>query len=329
MKRILFILLVPLLAVILYACGNDNNSDDEAVVYVTAYPVEYLVNMIGQDITTAKYVPGSTAHGHGFDWSGQEIIDMQNADILLYVGAGLDPYITSNYETLNEGSVRLTKISDYVTPIEVCMSHDHIDEDEHEHHHDDDDDDDTVCEDAELIEDPHMWLDVERMQAIASLVRDQLIISYPNETEHINNNYLVVEKLLEKLQDDYATALDAVTKPIITNVKLFSYYESAYDLVINPFTKNAHSHDDESTPTDYPEFVDYALSHDISIILFEQNANSPAGETLLTELQKENPDASKLYLHPLGYLTRDEVKTGQNYITIMYANLDSLLQATE
>jgi zinc transport system substrate-binding protein len=325
MKRILSILLISLLAVTLYACG-DEDTNDEDVVYVTAYPIEYLVNMIGQDITTAKYVPGSTAHGHGFDWSGQEIIDMQNADILLYVGAGLDPYITSNYETLNEGSVRLIKISDYVTPIEVCMSHDHIDEDEDEHHHDDDD---TVCEDAELIEDAHMWLDVERMQAMASLVRDQLIVSYPDETEHIDNNYLVVEKLLEKLQEDYTKALDAVTKPVITNVKLFSYYESAYDLVINPFTKNAHSHDDESTPTDYPEFVAYALSHDINYILFEKNANSPAGDTLLRELQKENPDAEKLYLHPLGYLTRDEVTSGQNYMTIMYGNLDALLQATE
>lgn len=275
MKRILSIFLMSLIVITLYACGTDNDTDDTAVVYVTAYPVEYLVNMIGQDITTAKYVPGSTAHGHGFDWSGQEIIDMQNADILLYVGAGLDPYISSNYETLNEGTVRMIKISDYVTPIEVCMSHDHIDEDEDEHHHDEDD---TVCEDAELIEDAHMWLDIERMQAMASLVRDQLIISYPDETEHINNNYVVVEKLLEKLHSDYTTALESVTKPIITNVKLFSYYESAYNLVINPFTKNAHSHDDESTPTDYPEFVAYALLHDINYILFEKNANSPAGD---------------------------------------------------
>lgn len=325
MKRILAILSLSLLVTTLYACSDDdNNTEDDAVVYVTAYPVEYLVNMIGQDITTAKYVPGSTAHGHGFDWSGQEIIDMQNADVLLYVGAGLDPYITGNYETLNEGSVRLVKISDYVTPIEVCMSHDHIDEDEHHH-----DDDDSVCEDAELMEDAHMWLDVERMQAMASLVKDQLIISYPDETEHINNNYLVIEKLLEKLQTDYTSALNSVTKPIITNVKLFSYYENAYDLVINPFTKNAHAHDDESTPTEYPEFVAYALSHDINYILFEKNANSPAGDTLLNELQKESPEAEKLYLHPLGYLTKAEVTSGQNYITIMYNNLDALLQATE
>ncbi|MFW6319539.1 MAG: metal ABC transporter substrate-binding protein [Bacillota bacterium] len=326
MKRILALLSILVLALTLYACGDENDTNSDPVVYVTAYPIEYLVNMIGQDITTAKYVPGATAHGHGFDWSGKEIIDMQNADILIYVGAGLDPYITVNYETLNDGSVRLVKISDYVDPIEVCMSHDHVDEDEDEHHHDEED---TVCEDAELIEDSHMWLDVERMQAMASLVRDQLLISYPDETEHINNNYMIVEKLLEKLQTDYIEALSPITKPIITNVKLFSYYEDAYNLVINPFTKNAHSHDDESTPTDYPEFVAYAIANDINYILFEKNANSPAGDTLLRELQKENPSASKLFLHPLGYLTRDEVTLGENYITLMYDNLDVLLQATE
>ena len=64
-------------------------------------------------------------------------------------------------------------------------------------------------------------------------------------------------------------------------------------------------------------------------IMFEKNANSPAGDQVLSELQTTVLHASALYLHGIGNLTMEEAVNCSNYITIMYANLEALKLATK
>ncbi len=336
MKKIIVLLLSLLTVITLSACTREES--EENTIYVTNYPLYFLVDAIGDGLVTVKYVPGSTVHGHGFEWSGQQIIDMRNADYLFYVGAGLDPYIDANLETLTSTGLDTLKVFDFIDPIEVCIidDHDHDDhDDEYDHQNpsqifsEHDDDHDNSCNDAELIEDPHFWLDVVRMMEVAEIIKERLILTYPEHDLLIKNNFLVLHKQLEKLHADYLDALTEVTKPIITNVKLFTYYQERYGIEINPLTRSAHAHEDETIPGDIIDFVNFAIEHDINYIMFEANALSRAGDNLLAELQKENPDASRLDLHPVATITTEELNQGKNYINLMYYNLDALIKATQ
>ena len=341
MKKILIIATLFILSFTLSGCRE--NEQTENTVYVTAYPIYYLVSEIGKDIINVKYVPGSQQHGESIDWAAQEIIDMQDADYMFYVGANLDPYIDINYDsTFKDQQVELVRLEDYVNIINIRLVHDHDDhDDEHDDEHDDHDDDEHDDHDddehddhddhdyGEYQPDPHFWLDPQRMLTAANLIKDKLLVMYPESSDIIENNFITVEKSLEKLHEDFTAATASPNRPIITNVKLFSYFEDAYGINIHPFTLSAHAHEDESVPTNFEEFIQLANDHNIQYVIFEKNAPSPAGETLLSELRKNNPDTDRLHLHPLEMLTTEELDVNKNYINVMYDNLESLIKAIE
>lgn len=305
----------------LTACKNDD--EIEEVIYVTVYPMQYLVEQIGGDTVLVKRVPGSTVHSESIDWSAKEIIDMINSDLLFYVNGGVDTYIPDNADsTFSDGDVELIDVSQYIAYNQVCYSH------EHEHESDQADPDSILeCDENSLADDPHFWLDPVRMLKAAELVRDKLIVTYPENSELYENNYTVISAALEKLNDDYQEMADEAIKPIISTLMLFTYWHIRYDIEIMSIVTSPHS--SESIPSDLIDYVNEAQYHFIHVILFEKNTNSPAGDQVLEALQELDEEAIALYLHGLGNLTNEEIDNGSTYMSIMYDNLDVLKEATK
>ncbi len=80
MKRMMLLITTILIVVTLSACHR-SLCEGENCVYVTVYPMQYLVEQIGGDYVDVARVPGSQVHSESIDWSAKEIIDMKNADI--------------------------------------------------------------------------------------------------------------------------------------------------------------------------------------------------------------------------------------------------------
>ncbi len=319
MKKMLLLLVSFVLVIALTAC-NGNDDDLENIIYVTVYPVQYLVESIAGETVEIKRVPGSNVHSTSYDWSAKEIIDMQYSDLLFYINGGVDTYIKNNLDsTFSEGDVQLVDMSQHIEYNLVCYAHSHDEENHGETP--------TTCDENSLSEDPHFWLDPVRMLQAAEFVKDKLISTYPENQELYNNNYVVLSAALEKLDQDYQLMADEAIKPIIATVMLFTYWHERYDIEILSITTDAHS--SESNPGDIIEYVDLALEHNIHFILFEKNVNSPAGEQVLQELLTIDLSASALFLHGLGNLTNEEAENGANYITVMYDNLEILNTATK
>ena len=319
MKKTLLVVLSIILFMTLTGCKDNEEHDN--VIYVTVYPMQYLVEEIAGDTVLVKRVPGSTVHSESIDWSAKEIIDMINADLLFYVNAGVDTYIPDNADsTFSDGPVELIDVSQYITYNRVCYSHDHT-------HLKPEDNPILDCDENALSDDPHFWLDPVRMQQAAELVRDKLIVAYPENSELYENRYTVIVAALEKLDDDYQEMADESLKPIITTAMLFTYWHDRYDIEIMSIVTSPHS--SESIPSDLIEFVNEALHHFVHHILFEKNTNSPAGDQVLEALQEVDEEATALYLHGLGNLTNEEIENGYTYMSIMYDNLEVLKEATK
>ena len=319
MKRITMVVATILIVLTLSAC-NKSLCEGENCVYVTVYPMQYLVEQIGGDHVDAVRVPGSQVHSESIDWSAKEIIDMKNADILFYINGGADTYIPEKIDTTFKDSiVKFVDISESVTYNEVCFSH--------EHDHSEGDEEPHTCDENSLSEDPHFWLDPVRMLIAAEVVKDELILKFPEHEMTFNENYEIVKTDLESLDAEFQLMADESSKPVITTVMLFSYWHVRYDIEILSITTSAHS--SESSAFDIIYFAEEATLHNIQYILFEKNTNSPAGDGVLEELLKIDSTASALYLHGLGNLTKEEVDENLNYLVIMYQNLEVLKSATK
>lgn len=321
MKKTIILLLIILAAFTLTAC-KDNEETSENVVYVTVYPMEYLVTQIAGDTVDVQRVPGSNTHSDSIDWSAKEIIDMINADLLFYVNAGVDTYIPNNADTtFKDANVELIDISKTIAYNQVCYTH------THDHEEENHSEEAEVCDPNALSDDPHFWLDPVRMLEAAQLVRDKLLVTFPENSELYNTNFTVLSAALEKLHEDYQAMADQAVKPIITTSMLFMYWNARYDIEILSLSMSAHSTED--IPGDIIEFVEEATFHEIQYILFEVNSNSPAGEQLLEALKENMDSAEKLYIHGLGNISLEERDSGKSYMSIMYQNLEVLKSATK
>jgi zinc transport system substrate-binding protein len=322
MRKNLILIIMLILVFSLSACERPEDIE-ENVVYVTVYPMQFLVESIVGESVRVERVPGTNNHGDSIDWSAKEIIDMSDADLLFYVNGGADSYIPNNLETFEDGIVELVDLSETITYNMLCLSHDHEDEHTDEEHTEEP----LTCDANSLSPDPHFWLDPVRMLQAARFVKDKLIATFPEEQELMNNNFNVLEASLEKLDEDYQAMADEAIKPIMTTVMLFTYWHVRYDIEILSITNDVHS--SESNAGEIIEFVNHAIEDEIMFILFEKNANSPAGDSVLTELQTTVPEAAKLYIHGLGNLTTEEIENGATYISIMIDNLNVLKEATK
>ncbi len=316
MKKLSLLLVSFILVFALSACKEDTDVD-ENVVYVSVYPMEYLVSEIAGDTVTVKRVPGGTTHGDFVEWSAKEIIDIKKSDILFYINGGADDYIPNSAETFDGGNVELVNMSEHIEYNMVCYSHSHDDEETHE----------SVCENSSLSPDPHFWLDPVRMIQAAEYVKDKLIATYPENSELIENNYTSLNAALNQLNSDYEVMAEEATKPIITTVMLFTYWHERYELDVLSITNDAHS--SSATIDDFEDLKTHAIEDNILYILFEQNSNSPAGESVMESLEEDIPLISALYLHGCGEITPDELENGETYLSLMYKNLETLKTATK
>ena len=318
MKKIAMLVTTILIVMTLSAC-NKSLCEGDNCIYVTVYPMQYLVEEIGGDYVDVARVPGSNVHSESIDWSAKEIIDMKNADILFYINGGVDTYIPEKEESVfQDSNVKLIDISDTVIYNEVCFSHEHD-------HSEDQPEEPLDCDENSLSEDPHFWLDPIRMMIAAAVVKNELVSEFPEHESTFNDNYEVLKLKLEGLNADYQMMADEATKPIITTVMLFTYWHLRYYIEILSITTSLHS--TESSASDIIYFADEAAIHEIHYILFEKNTNSPAGDGVLDELLKIDDTASAAYLHGLGNLTTEELDNGLNYLSIMYDNLEVLKEA--
>jgi zinc transport system substrate-binding protein len=318
MKKIAMLVTTILIVMTLSAC-NKSLCEGDNCIYVTVYPMQYLVEEIGGDYVDVVRVPGSQVHSESIDWSAKEIIDMKNADILFYINGGVDTYIPEKEESVfQDSNVKLVDISDDVIYNEVCFSH--------EHDHSEDHPEEPIdCDENSLSEDPHFWLDPVRMMIAAAVVKNELISEFPEHESIFNDNYEILKLKLEKLDADFQVMAEESTKPIITTVMLFTYWHLRYDIEILSITTSLHT--TESSASDIIYFADEATLHEIHYVLFEKNTNSPAGDGVLDELLKIDETASAAYLHGLGNLTTEEIDNGLNYLSIMYDNLEVLKDA--
>lgn len=324
MKKIILIMISAITAFTLSACRD--TPEYENVVYVTLYPMQFLVEEIAGDTVHVEYVPGASSHGASFDPGAKEIIDMMESDLLFYVNGGADSYIESNVTLFDGGNVELVDMSEHITYNEICLTHDHDHEDE------EDPDTPEVCDENSLSPDPHFWLDPVKMITAAEFVKTKLISTFPDNTELYNNNWTALNAGLQKLNDDYQMMADNAVKPIMTTVRLFTYWEERYEIEILTITNDIHS--SEGTIGDYTELLEEAVLHNIYFVAFEKNANSPEGDLFLSALETRYAELSwetptQQYLHGLGKITTEEIENGSNYISIMFDNLEVLKVITK
>ncbi|MFS1663860.1 metal ABC transporter solute-binding protein, Zn/Mn family [Streptococcus sp. zg-JUN1979] len=309
MKTKLIYLLTVLLSLISLAFGSTviAKADDKIEVVTTFYPVYAFTKTVVGDEANVSLLIKSGTEPHDFEPSTKDITTIQKADVFVYMDDNMETWVSNVKKSIGKDGPTFVKATEGMLLLAGGEEdHDH-DSSEADHNH---------------AYDPHVWLSPKRAITLVETIRDSFAAKYPDKTEIFTKNAKAYIEKLENLDKSYEETLSkAKQKSFVTQHTAFSYL--ALDYGLNQVAITGISAESEPTAKRLSELVSFVKKYGIRYIYFEETASSKVAKTLATEA-----DVKTAVLNPIESLTTKQEKAGDDYISLMTANLKALEKTT-
>ena len=341
-KKFLSILTVITL-LLLTACGNEGpakekpeseESKEVISIYTTVYPLQYFTERIGRDAVEVQSIYPPGADEHTFDPTQKDMIALADADLFFYIGLGLEGFVENAEKTMKGEHVKMVAVADAIPEGLLGEGHDHDHEEEGNESHDhgevghDEENHESHDHGEESHDghdhgefDPHVWISPILSIELATAIKDSLISLSPEKKDTFEQNFEELKTDLLDLDQNFKDmASNASTKTFFVSHAAFGYIADTYGLEqVAVAGLNSQS---EPSQKQLASLVEYAKTHDLKYVMFEQNVSSK-----LTDIIRKEIGADSLMLHNLGVLTSDDVENEEDYLSLMEYNIKTLEQA--
>ncbi len=284
---------IVMLSVIAFSgCRPRVASAAKVSVVASFYPLFEFAQRVGGDRVQVRNLVPPGAEPHDYEPTPQDLIALRNAKLLIYNGAGLEPWITKLLPQLPETVVKIEATKD----LRLIKG-----------------------ENAGL--DPHVWLDPILAQQQVDNILAGLMSADPTEAQaaYEANAAKLKEELLALHGRFAATLAKCKQKTVITSHESLGYLAKRYGLEL--IAISGLSPEAEPTPTKLKEVAQQARRHGVRVIYVEPLVSPRTGETIAREV-----GASIRVLNPLEGLSEAELTAGKNYFTVMDENLRTLAE---
>ncbi|EGP5091471.1 metal ABC transporter substrate-binding protein [Enterococcus faecium] len=310
MKKHLLTATVMIGALLFAACGNTNKEADkkeDLTIVTTFYPIyDFTKEIVGDEGNVKLLIPAGT-EPHDFEPSAKERAEISDADVFVYNSSDMEFFVDSLKDSVDSKQTLMIEAAKGIDRLESQEADEHEESEEgHDHAHE---------------YDPHVWLDPVLAIKEVRTIAGELGEKYPDKKEIFTKNADAYIKKLEALDQKYSEELkNATNRTFVTQHAAFAYLANQYNL--EQVAISGVSPDQEPTPSRLAELKEFVKKNNIKVIYFEENASSKVAETL------SNETGVKLeVLNPLESLTNEQIKAGENYISVMEKNLEALKES--
>lgn len=331
---------VLMLSIVLSGCSSSQlqqaMEDGKVNVVTSFYPLYDFASKIGgEHVNVINLVPtGVEPH----DWSpkGQDMSNLSKADLFIYLGAGFEGWVNQTLSSLDKNS----KVTAVVASKGIKLIPGTDDGDKNggkgEDHGQDNAAQDALKDDRqdkrkdeqhddgnESGMDPHVWLSPVNAKIIAQNVKDALVKADAANQADYEVNFKKLSDQLDDLHNQYKEKLSGASKKeIVVTHQSFGYLAKEYGLTqkaIMGLTADA-----EPTSKDMQSILQFIKDNQLKYIFFEELVSDKMAKTLANDAGVET-----LVLNPIEGLTEEQVKQGEDYVSIMQNNLNNLLKALQ
>ena len=292
---------VSALSLVLAGCSSSESESSGVKVIAAFYPLEFVAKTIGGDLISVENMTPPGVEPHDLELTPQQITTLDDADLLLYV-AGFQP-------ALEEAATQSAPANSLDVMAINGLNLLGATEDGHNHG-------EEAHSDEEMLSDPHVWLDPERLIVVAKAVAAKLSEVDPDNSETYATNLTAFVEQLEGLDADFTSGLASCERRlIVTSHAAFGYLADAYNLEQEAIS--GLSPESEPTPKRLNEIGKEAKADGTTTIFFETLASPKVAQTLADDL-----NISAAVLDPI-----EGIGEGQTYFSIMESNLAALRKA--
>lgn len=310
-RRSLSILAIAWLGLAGCSSTDDTASGDAAgrpsVVVSTTVWGDVVDRAFGDLVDVTVLLPDN-ADPHHFQPSAQQAAQLEDADLIVINGAGLEAGLSGSIESAQSAGVEVFEVADHVDtrPIDTQQS---VEDDDHES--DDGDDHDGNI-------DPHIWFDPTLVsQAVAALAQQlesqgvagaaSQAAPYLGELDQLDTD--IVEQV---------AAIPLEQRLLVTNHDSFEYYAARYDFTVVATVVGSITTDAEPSIADLEEVVTTIEENDVQAVFVESNESAKLADALVAETGRD--------IAVVDLLTESLGSTG-SYTEMMRTDTDRIVEA--
>ena len=292
------------------------------------------------NISTKMLVkPG--AETHTYESTPQDIIDIKNADMFVYVGGDSDTWVKKILKDVDTKKTHVVKLVDLVSTVDEEIVEGMEDEDEHEHDHDDHDHDhehdhdhkhdhdhdheshahkhdhDEEEEGPEI--DEHVWTSPKKAMEIVKKIAEVASEIDVDEKTKINDNAEKYVAEIAQVDKDLHQAIDGKISEIVVADRFpFRYFADEFGLKYAAAFSGCSEQTEASAKT-ISFLINKVKQEKIKKIYKIELSNGKIAETV-----SRDTGAEVLELHSAHNVTADDFSKGVTYVDLMKRNLSAL-----
>jgi zinc transport system substrate-binding protein len=287
-------------ALLLSGCGSDSSSAGEGESVVASfYPLAEAASKVGGDLVSVQNLTPPGVEPHDLELAPDDIEAIATADVIVYLGGGFQPAVEDALAEA-EHAVTVDALNAVATNAAPASG----------------------AEEG-LTVDPHVWLDPARYEEIVRSVSAALAKAEPaDETTYAANAQAYIAQVAA-LDDEFRAGLsDCERTTIVTSHEAFGYLADAYGLTQVGIV--GLSPEAEPDPRRLAELRDLVEREGVTTIFAEELVSPKVAETLASEA-----GVQVAVLNPIESLTEAQEKAGEDYLSLMRENLETLRKALD
>lgn len=271
-----WILLTTALVLATTACGSGDDTETSQGVEVIATTTvlgDIAANVVGDAGTVTTLIPVG-ASPHDYQTSAQQAAAIQQADLVLVNGLGLEEGLTDVIESARADGANVLEIGPLVDPIPFGTLGEHEEEAQHDH------------EDG--TEDPHFWLDPHRDAEAARLIAEALTAldgdeDWGTRAEAYADELATADQEIEEV----LASIPIDDRKLVTNHDSLSYFAQRYGFEVVGVVIPGGSTLAEPSSTELSDLVDVLEQSRIGAIFGDTTEPSALAEALAAEIGEE------------------------------------------
>lgn len=323
---------------LLAACGTKSETDGAAkkisVIAVTYPQYDWLMNVLGgrADAVDLKLLIKNGADLHSYQPSAQDIAAIADADMVVYVGGESDEWIEKAHAaTPKEGRVQINlmealgdrvKEEDVVEGMEHHHEHAKVTEPAEvtsEHHHHD--------EEEEVENDEHIWLSLKNAEILVKALAESIAkLDTAHATEYHMNAAVYIAKISSLDAQYRATMENATLKTILFGDRFpFRYLVDDYGIKYYAAFVGCSAESEASFET--ITFLAGKMDSLALPAIFTIDGSDGKIARAILDASKKSKNAEVLMLNSMQSVKDEQIKAGDDYLSIMTQNLEVLKKA--
>lgn len=305
----------------------EGNGDKKLSLVASFYPMYDFAQKIGGDRVAVTNMVPAGAEPHDWEPSAADLIALEQADVFIYSGAGMEHWVDDVRGSLENKELVVAEASQGIALQEG--HHHHHDQEEHdheEHDREEHDHEDLNHDEHDYDEhgyDPHVWIAPMNAKRQMENIKNALVQADPDHKDDYEANYAAWSAECDKLDQEYREALSNVSnREIVVSHEAFGYLCDAYGL--NQLGIQGIEPDTEPDPGRMAEIQDFVKEHNVKIIFSEELVSDKVAQAIA-----DATGAKVSVLSPLEGLSDAQQTAGDDYFSVMRKNLEALKEALQ